>query len=539
MLEGYFPGDRGPLDLYAFVDEGNRAELLERGLLPWWTHPDLVVRFFRPLSSATVWFDHAVLGGHPLPMHLHSLFWWIVAVLGVRALHRKALPPRAAWIATFVFAVAPCHALPLSWIANRDALLSLSCGVIGLGFHVAWVKDRTPKHALLAATGFALALFAGEYGLSMFAYVIAIALVDRGPLFRRIGATLTYAVPCAAYLGVRAALGYGTRGSGFYADPFHDPAIFLWLAPRRVATLLLNEWLVLEPDAITWDMPTWALGLAILALAALVLLALRESFATLDAATRSTVSWLLVGSVLALGPVLAVVPAPRVLGTSMIGLAAVVGVVLDGAWFRPTPLRPGIGRELAVLAALGLAFTQLVRGPGEAWLQGRRYRSGSVRFASQIETFAEIAPDAMGESDVVIVRALAGAFFIPFAIGEDGLPRRHRLLAESPHVLARRIDERTLELFSAAEGSLFVAGEGCLFRDLRSPFFEGDRIAASGLDVEILRVTEGRVTGARFTLDRPLEALTLVNETRTIFEVASMPPIGLGMPLDAGETPDD
>ena len=52
MVEGTFPAARGPFDLYNFVDEGARASLTQRGLLPWWAHPHLKIRFFRPLASA-------------------------------------------------------------------------------------------------------------------------------------------------------------------------------------------------------------------------------------------------------------------------------------------------------------------------------------------------------------------------------------------------------------------------------------------------------------------------------------------------------
>src|SRR5690348_15904405 len=49
MVEGTFPGQRGPFDLYDFVNDTDRGVFMTRGLLPWWTHPKLTIRFFRPL----------------------------------------------------------------------------------------------------------------------------------------------------------------------------------------------------------------------------------------------------------------------------------------------------------------------------------------------------------------------------------------------------------------------------------------------------------------------------------------------------------
>src|SRR5688572_22493226 len=107
MVEGTFPGKRSPFDFYDFVDDANRAEMLERGLVPWWASPNLTIRFFRPLSSALLYADHKVFGHHALPMHLHSLVWWVCAVLLVRSRFRASFSPRVAAIATAIFALAP------------------------------------------------------------------------------------------------------------------------------------------------------------------------------------------------------------------------------------------------------------------------------------------------------------------------------------------------------------------------------------------------------------------------------------------------
>ena len=52
MVSGRAGMHRGPFELYDFVNDADRAFMLERGLLPWWSHPRLTIRFWRPLSSA-------------------------------------------------------------------------------------------------------------------------------------------------------------------------------------------------------------------------------------------------------------------------------------------------------------------------------------------------------------------------------------------------------------------------------------------------------------------------------------------------------
>src|SRR5580704_878036 len=41
MADGQYPGRHGALDLYDFIDDSNRRELLDLGVFPWWTDPTL------------------------------------------------------------------------------------------------------------------------------------------------------------------------------------------------------------------------------------------------------------------------------------------------------------------------------------------------------------------------------------------------------------------------------------------------------------------------------------------------------------------
>src|SRR5579883_3327065 len=138
MIDGSFPVARSPFDLYDFVDDGDRQPLLDRGILPWWTHPGLTVRFLRPLSSALLWADHRLFGRDPAAAHVHSLLWWALASAGVYLLLTRLLGRRAALLGGAAYAFSPCHAIPLVWVANREALVATALGVLGLIAHVRW-----------------------------------------------------------------------------------------------------------------------------------------------------------------------------------------------------------------------------------------------------------------------------------------------------------------------------------------------------------------------------------------------------------------
>ncbi len=593
MLRGGFPVPRSPLDLYAFVDDSDRAALLQHGLLPWWTHEGLTIRFFRPLSSGLLWLDAQLFPSNAALGHLHSFLWWAAAVLAARALFRRTVPKRAAAMGTLIFALAPCHAMPLGWLANRDALLSLALGVLGLLAHLRWRERFDLRAGALATLLFGLSVFAGEYGLCVGGYVLAMELVRRrepadvrggnrdriaeprrGPAvaradeampsiaeedraadgprparearcdFRRahLGPRalrmLTFAVPAAAYLAVRTALHYGSYGSGFYADPLRVPRIFAYFAPRRFAILLAEGWLALDPDTITWSSPTWAVLLGAAALAALIGFALRRALEDAPEKLRRDVAWLLIGSCISLLPVLAVVPTPRLLGASMLGVAPAIGLILDHAWFvsRESDRPPRRGAELFSWITIALAFAHLVHGPGTAFLMSRHYLGSSEQFALQVRSLRDrLSQDGLSieEADVVVVRGGGAAHFTPFALSANGAPpHRYWVLAQTGHVLMLRRGPRTIELMTGSDASEVPVGEGNLFLDVASSVVEGRTYEASGMRATVVDMGEDRPHVVRYEFDRDLDELVWVHETKDGFLEATPPPIGFGRPLD-------
>jgi len=539
MIDGRFPGERASWDLYNFVDDGNRRALLDAGLLPWWTHPELLIHFFRPLSSALITVDHAVFGAAPLPMHLHSLAWWIAMVLGARAVFRRVLAPRAAELASWIFALAPCHAMPLSWLANRDALLALAFGTWGIW---AWLRFRggeSVRWLALAALLFSLAFASGEYALCLAGYVGGHLLFVRGPSLPRSALALSaYLVPAVGYLGLRASLGCGTDGSGFYTDPLRDPEPFFFLLPHRLSTLFLDGWLSLHEETLQAAIPRWLVVTAALALA-VVLAAVLWAQHRRGTAERDRMLWLSLGSLVALVPVLAVVPATRLLGAAMLGVAPLVASLLDATWFPvDIPELPPVKRRMAELTSatvLLLGFCHLAHGPFTGWLLSAHHLDASERFAAQASTFADLIDEDgdVASSDVLVVRGLGGTHFIPFALQPGALPRRFALLGTSQHVLMIRTGERTVELLAPRDGGLFAWGEGNIYQDAGFLVQPGDTFDAPGMLVTVLEVEEGRTHAVRIDFDEPLEDRLWVNELRREYVLAELPPVGFGAPFDA------
>jgi hypothetical protein len=535
MIDGTFPAHRSPFDLYNFVNDADRSILVERGMLPWWSHPRLVIRFFRPLSSALIWADHRLLGNGPIPLHVHSFLWWVAAVFAARALFRRLFSERVAWIATVIFALAPCHALPLAWLANREALVSLTFGAFGL---VAYVRFREQRAALdggFAAALFGLSLLGGEYGLSLTGYVLAFEIVRRREsILRRASGLLAFVVPVAAYLTARSARHYGSIGSGFYSDPLHAPAAYFHTAPRRFVMLLADAWLSLDNETLSSSTPAWLLALGAVLAVAILFVPIRRLLADLPETERRAASFLLLGSILALAPMLAVVPSPRLLGASLLGVAPIVALLLDRAWF-PLEIAPRRGHvELTGLVALLLGFAHLVHAPLTSWLVGRHFQRSASLFADHAAELRARLDDP-AHTDVVIMRGMGGAFFLPFALDHFGqLPARWRILAQTGHALALRRGPRTLDIIVPPDQSVFPPGQNNLFRNDEIKMAAGDTFTVPGMHVTVLEVGPDGPRTIRYQFDRDLEAAPLVwiTEKYEGFPDAAPPKIGFGSTFD-------
>lgn len=547
MVEGTYPEQRNPFDLYDFVDDTSRPALLERGLLPWWSHPKLTLRFFRPLSSALLYLDHRIFNHRSLPMHVHSLLWWGAAVLAARALFRRVFSSRVGLLATLIFALAPCHALPLAWVANRETLISLTFGSLALAAHARYNDQGRARDGALSAVLFALALLGGgEYALSFGGYVLALELTrPRAPApavaspWRRLGERVLgvapFALPAAVYLITRGALGYGTAGSGFYSDPLRDTSAFFANAPWRAVALLANGWLTVDSEAWGSGYPQWMLAATVGAVAIGLVVPVRRVLGSLPALEQRTASWMLLGSTLALIPTLAVVPSKRLLGVSMIGVSVVVALLLERAWFPPAgEAGPPRGRPaaLSALAALGLGFAHLVHGPGTAWLTSRQHRDDGNDFVAKIAWLRAKVGDPT-RSRIGIVRGMAGEFFAPFALDPRGVtPARWCVLTQGGHVLALRRDARTLDLVAMKDRALYPAGERNLYRDERSPLREGAEIAMPGVKVTILETGENGPRAARFVFEQDPSSLVWITDDFDAMREATLPGVGLGAPFD-------
>jgi hypothetical protein len=329
---------------------------------------------------------------------------------------------------------------------------------------------------------------------------------------------------------IRARLGYGTAGSSFYRDPLREPWFFVAQVPRRVAALLLDVWYTLDSDGWTVTSSPWLVGLVLALGMALLAAALRHTLRLADERQRRVGLFFLVGSLMALVPVLPVAPSPRVAMAAVLGAAPLVAALLERAWF--TEASSGRPSQATAVAATILAFSQLVHGPAASWLEARSFRASAESFRAHGAWLRDQVADPT-KARIFVPRAnWQTVLFQQFAMAPRGEPPvEWRTLALAPHVLVLRIDTHTVDVVVAKQASFFPTGPNDLFRN--TPLHEGDEVDVPGIHVTVLSTGTERPVRIRFTFaeDPDDPSITWVAETQGGFQLAPLPQPGYGMPV--------
>jgi hypothetical protein len=576
MIDGLYPGSGYvPFDLYAFLRRGETMVAhVELGTAPWWAVPELHGTVLRPLASLLLWLDRTLLPGQFVLWHLHSMLWFVAASVALGVVARRLLPRSMALLAVALFVCEAGLVSPLSWLANRCVLICASFGFMGLWAHIEWraPREHTPawlrRHGgLVVAAAMTGAIAAGEYGLAVFAYLVAWELfAGEGSATRRLRALLPALAPVLVYLAAHKLLGYGTFGAEVYADPVHAPRGYLEWAAKRVPKLIAagfwsipgatihvyrfgltkhldQRWHPSDPSMDAYHRAHVQLALIGVALAAVALVLARRAWSTEE---RRSLRVLGVGGFLGLLPI-AVAPAhSRLLVIAQLAMCTLVAAVLVACVRllrrprsetksndRPRRAWPAYLRGAALVPLAGLLAWQ--HTIGDLRWGGAFLRHLDELQAANIACFTEgdLLEHELGGRDVVILNGpsqsvgLFGAFVL-HVHGWD-TPRSWRPLALGSEfaMVATRPRPDTLVL-AAIQGSwLHTAGE-LFFRRADQPLRTGDVLRYPSLEVEILADDDGHPTQVRFHFDRPLDdpSLIFVTATRRGLNRWQVPPVG-------------
>jgi hypothetical protein len=563
MLHGTYPTPRAPWDLFRFA-QGDTARLVDVGYYPWWTHPDFRLSMLRPAASLLHALDYRAFGLDAAAHHWHSLAWWALCVVAVATLLFSLLPRIAAAVAVVLFALDESHTIPVVWLSNRSLLIATACSAAALWLHVRWRRGEGGRVARASSIAlFALALLSGEYALSMFGYLLSYELVSRrgDPLAMRARALLPAGALALLFVGLWAALGYGTAHSGLYANPVDAPHAYAINAAAGVPVLLgdlvlsvpADWWIAGSPwiaelraggaiDAATWArMPGWraaqiAIGLfgALLAYLLLRWLQRRSEPADVDA-----LPWLGAGALLGLLPVLGSFISSRLVLPASIAFAALFGTALVRA---ATELRSASisapARALVATAVALLVLTTQIHHASVIGVKGIDYFTYATLARTQWPLGAEIDDRLVAGQQIVMVNAADpnDAPYLPFVRAAYGhpSPRAFRLLSGSParHDV-RRVDERTLELVVLDSVRLTTIAAGSLTRGRHDRLRAGQRFELPGLRVDVLATNAGQPVHTRYSFDVPLEhpSLLWLHSTSAGLRRLQLPSVGTALQL--------
>jgi len=498
-----------PLDLFRFFD-GNpedARQLMDIGLAPWWTYPQMKAAFWRPVTSLTHYIDFRFWGHLPWLMHLHSvLIYGSVAGLAAVLYRRWSGATWTAGLAAILYAVDHTHGTPAGWLANRNALLAALFGFLALWAHDRWRREAWRAGPFAATGALALSLLSGEAGIATCAYLFAHAVfLDREKMPKALLCLAPYAVTVVTWRVVWTALGYGTDGIGLYVDPLREPLAFLRALGGRAPLLLLAQWAVPPAETNVFLGPE---GRRIHLLAAIVFLGVLTAVFHRILRRNRVGAFYLAGMLLALVPICTAFPHDRMLLFVGLGAMGLMGEIIREALGRPSRLWPKwCARVPAIGIAALLAVLHLVVSPPV--LAFRAASPAGPR--DELEKMFVLQPLEPGdaERDFVLVNPP-----VPFIAGGSlptrearglGLPRSIRSLAPgTAAVTIRRVDDRTLHI--QPENGFCAGVFERLFRNETYRMRPGDLVELRGMTVEVTQVdSKGHPTEARFTFDRSLE----------------------------------
>jgi len=533
MFRGDFPAPRSALDLFSFA-AGTREDylsLVDFGHLPWWSHPELRLRMWRPLASALMALDFQLWDRDARLHHAHSLVWFALLLVAAGRLLWRILPPPSAAVALLLFAVSPCHTLPVGWLANRSTLVACTWAFAALELQLYARSSRALWPRLACAAMSCIALLCGEYALSALVYGLCFSLFwQRAPtplLRERTRDALPVLAPLCGYLVLHSLLGSDIVHSGYYISPFKAPLDFARAVVTRVPVLSadllfgmpsyyfhagspLRVWLLsqnlISPEL--WvrlpDWSTWHVVVGYLALAyglGLYVWLRREPGSTRPPA------WLVVGTLLSLLPCAGSLPEDRLLTAATLGSSALLACALESV--ARTLLRSQ--RRAAALAlsvpVLWLPLSALARSYEDV----RAVVDGSEVSRTWCLD-AELPTDPNARVYLITTADFNTAVNLPWMRSLEANqtpPLTYRRLSPGPMpVRIQRVSERTLEV-RVVISDVYGAAVPGLYRDGASPVLPGERHELPGLVVTVLETYQDNPVHMRFELDRALDDASL------------------------------
>jgi len=512
------------------------------GILPWWTSPDLVIAFLRPLSVASHYLDWLLWPGQPWLMHLHNIAWYALIVLLAVLLYRRlpwnssharsaaAHSPIVVFapaIALLLYAIDEAHVEAVVWIAGRNTLVTAAFVLLTLLLYDRARRDGSRGSAWLAPLALLCAHASSEGAIAVWAYLIAHAIwLDPSRVRARLLALAPLALVTLAWVFTSTAHGYGVRASGLYADPRAEPLYFLQLAAERLPLLLGAQFGIPGGLLLSLPEPSQRLiqlpSLALLALGALVALRLCWH--------EQLVRFFLAGALGSAVPLCAVGQDPRLLLIVGFGAHGLI-VELLAACVHDLAAAARVQRALRTL----LAAVLLVLHVPVALLAGPLATLRWSAFDAELrQATASLPRGRVFEHGAIMVLNADSYVFSVFVmlhrlgLGDSGPTLMYVLGTSGSAVRLQRPERNAIVL--EPEGGYLLERSSRLVRNPQQAFTRGQQIPTFGLLVTVEETTrDGRPARVRLQMqdgEDPRLLWVAWDARRQRFERVSLPAIG-------------
>lgn len=499
---------RGPLDLFAFE---HQHWIIDGAGLPWWSTEQSANRFLRPLSSLTHAIDAWLWPNTPWLMHAQSIAWFALCLVLAHRLYARLEGPWVAGVATLFFSLEDVHGVPVSWIANRNAVMATAFGIATLIAHHRARQTRSLRFSALATLLLACSVLSAELGVGTVGYLVAYALcLDEAPILRRVRSLLPALGVLVAYALVYRALGFGTRGLGSYHSPLAEPWEFVRFLPERLALLSASQlgglyadlWFALSPERRSF---------MLVAAFAVVFVSAWFLWPTFKA--RQASRFWVIGALLSAVPTAATTPSDRLLMLVSLGGLAAVAAAIEDAWRNLPAGRAGGAastsneRYRAGAACIATAVHTVVSGlslplrPIEIWLP--------TYWNDKVDRTLSRAPEIAGKTAIVVqVPTSMVIAQVPVRRIYRGIPRPKHLYWLLAALAPARVERPSPNVLRISpEGGFYNEDLERHYRGLQSPLEAGDRVELSEMTVEVISLTpDGRPAVCDFHFRSSLES---------------------------------
>ena len=337
------------------------AMMKNYGTLPWWTPDDLRLSLCRPVTALTHWLDYRLFPDSPALMHAHNIAWFAAVVFLVAIVFRKLMGANwVAGLAALLFLLDADTYLPAAFVANRGYWLALFFGLLCLYEHHRWRSTQSRAAMVLSALFLAISILGEESGVSIFAFILAYALVlETGNVRSRALTILPSVIIINVWWIAYRLSGYGMNHLGICMDPARHPLQFLQALIPRDLIFLGSQLSAVPPELLYVLKPS--LYSIIIVLYGTVAVAALLIFLPWVQRDKMTAFWF-AAMMFAAIPEAVLMPLSKNLGFIAIASFGLIASFVAGVFNRPGWLQERRGYKIAAWAACVLLI--LIHVPG-------------------------------------------------------------------------------------------------------------------------------------------------------------------------------